>query len=100
MAAASDAAARSLESRGFSELLKLDDLRPPEMLLETARRRNSDTEGWGKERSAQDAARGEASADKDAQTDIDIYFFFLSWLTGSKMHTPKKLQEIKVDSIL
>lgn len=99
MAAASDAAAPSLESRGFSELLKLDDLRPPEMLLETARRRNSDTEGWGKERSAQDAARGEASADKDAQTDIDI-FFFLSWLSGSKMHAPKKLQEIKVDSIL
>lgn len=45
------------------------------MLLETARRRNSDTEGWGKERSAQDAARGEASADKDAQTDIDMFFF-------------------------
>lgn len=44
MAAAPDAAARSLESRGFSEVLKLDNLRPPEMLLETARRRNSDTD--------------------------------------------------------
>ena len=44
MAAAPDAAARSLESGGFSEVLKLDNLRPPEMLLETARRRNSDTD--------------------------------------------------------
>lgn len=44
MAAAPDAAARSLESGGFSEVLKLDNLHPPEMLLETARRRNSDTD--------------------------------------------------------
>lgn len=74
MAAALDAAACSLESRGFSEMLKLDNLRPPEMLLETARRRNSDTERWGKERSAQNAAGGEASAYKGAQKDTYIFF--------------------------
>lgn len=55
-------------------MLKLDNLRPPEMLLETARRRNSDTERWGKERSAQDAAGGEASAYKGAQKDTYIFF--------------------------
>lgn len=77
MAAASDAAAPSLESRGFSELLKLDDLRPPEMLLETARRRNSDTEGWGKERSAQDAARGKL---QQIRMHRRILIFFFSYL--------------------
>lgn len=57
------------------------------MLLETARRRNSDTEGWGKERSAQDAARGEASADKDAQTDIDFFFFPILAKWEQNVHT-------------